>query len=439
MTTTPHGPLRVLMFGWEFPPYQTGGLATATVGLVKGLLRHDVSVTLVVPFPIGESPLPGLHLVSAAETRTRFRHLRIASPVVAYGAEEEYVATYAQRVEGTRGTAVYGANLFDEVDRLAAVAGLIASAEPHDVIHAHDWITYGAGIEARRVSHRPLVLHIHATEFDRAGEGANPEIVRREAEGLAAADLVIANSHALKRQIVSRYGLPADRIEVVHWGIDDRPARWSAARPNPLPETDPVVLFLGRVTRQKGPDYFIEMARRVAAFVPEARFVVAGTGDMLPRIVEQAVAAGLADRVHFAGALGGVEVDRAYRLARVCVMTSVSEPFGLVALESLQCGTPCLIPRESGAAEVLRNALPVDFWDIEEMTNKVVAILRHEELYAELRDRGLDEVRSNRFSLEEPARRAESAYRRAVARHAPEIPGGRNDRPRRTAVAPAGT
>jgi glycogen(starch) synthase len=167
------------------------------------------------------------------------------------------------------------------------------------------------------------------------------------------------------------------------------------------------------------------MARRVAAFVPEARFVMAGTGDMLPVIIEQAVTAGLAERMHFAGGLDGVEVDRAYRLARVCVMTSVSEPFGLVALESLRAGTPCLIPRGSGAAEVLRAALPVDFWDIEEITNKVVSILRHPVLHAELRRHGLEEVGASRFSLEEPARLTEAAYRRAATLRAARLPAGR--------------
>jgi glycosyltransferase involved in cell wall biosynthesis len=407
--------MRVLMFGWEFPPYSAGGLATATHGLVKGLLRRGVDVTLVVPFPVEGSSLPALRLVSAARL-ARLRRVRVPSPLTAYGTEEDYVATYRERVAGTAGAAVYGRNLFDEVERLAAVAGEIAVMEPHDVIHVHDWITYRAGMRAREASGRPLVAHIHATEFDRTGDAPNDEIAHREWEGLTAADHVISNSHTLKQQVTRRYAIPADKITVVHWGIDEEQQRWDGHQASPLPPREPVVLFLGRVTRQKGPDYFIEVARRVVDFVPEARFVVAGTGDMVPRIIERTVELGLSERVHFAGAVGGPDVDRAFRMASVCVMPSVSEPFGLVALESLRAGTPCIVPRISGVAEVLRNTFKVDFWDVEEMTNKIVAILQHPELHGELSELGRAEVTRPRFSLDEPARLTEEVYRRAVGR-----------------------
>lgn len=399
------------MFGWEFPPYQAGGLATATYGLVKGLLARGVAVTLVVPFPVSGSPLPNLRLVSAARPG-RLRRLVVPSPVVAYGGEAQYAAAVESLPEGTRGTAVYGRDLYEEVERLADIAGDIAAEEPHDVIDAHDWITYRAGLRARAISGRPLVVHIHATEFDRSGEGANHAIAHREWEGMSAADLVIANSHVLKRQVVQRFGLAPHKVAVVHWGIDNDYEPWVGPA-NPLAD-DPVVLFLGRVTRQKGPDYFVEVAGRVLAYLPAARFVVAGTGDMLPRLVERAVELGIAHRVHFAGPVGGAEVDRAFKLAGVCVMPSVSEPFGLVALESLRAGTPCIVPRESGAAEVLRNAFKVDFWDLDEMTNKIVAVLRHPELRGELSARGRAEVNAPRFSLEEPARLTENVYRRAL-------------------------
>lgn len=406
------------MFGWEYPPWRSGGLATATAGLVKGLLARGMEVTLVVPFSISGSAEPRLSLRSAARPPSRLRRVRVRTPVGPYGGAEEYVLAHREATRGTSGAAIYGADLMEEVERLAAVAGEFARSEPHDVIHVHDWITYRAGIEARRVSGRPVVAHIHATEYDRAGEGADPEIAGREREGLLAADRVIANSHALKRQIVSRYGIPATRVDVVHWGIDPDGPTWDGGTPSPLPPDTPVVLFLGRVTRQKGPDHFVELARRVADHVPEARFVIAGTGDLLPRVLERAVELGLAERVLFAGPLEGSEVHRAFRMARVCVMPSVSEPFGLVALESLRAGTPCLVPRGSGASEVLRHALAVDFWDLEEMTNKVVAILRHPQLREELSVRGSAEVRSRRFSLEEAARGTEAAYRAVLS------PGG---------------
>lgn len=407
------------MFGWEFPPYQAGGLATATLGLVKGLLSQGMAVTLVVPFPVDGSEIPDLRLVSATPFTQQLKEIRVPSPVAPYGTEEDYVASW-QRVTtgaplGVTG-GVYGRNLFAEVERLAAVAGDIARVEPHDVIDVHDWITYGAGIQARAASGKPLVAHIHATEYDRSGDWVNEEIVRREREGMLAADAVIANSHVLKRQVVERYRIPAAKVAVVHWGIDPDRDEWTEHH-DPLAAADsPLVLFLGRVTRQKGPDYFIEIARRVTDFVPNARFVVAGTGDLLPRVIERSVELGLAERVHFAGPLAGAEVERAFRLAKVCVMPSVSEPFGLVALESLRAGTPCILPKGSGAAEVVRHALRADFWDIDEMTNQIVSVLRHDPLHQELRENGRREVGDPRFSLEEPARLTAGVYTHSQSR-----------------------
>jgi glycosyltransferase involved in cell wall biosynthesis len=411
------------MFGWEFPPFQAGGLATATVGLVKGLLRNRTDVTLVVPFPAEGSPLPELRLVSAeGPTPDQLIVHRIASPMSPYGGAEEYQEIFsAIKGRGRQATSVYGADLFQEVARYAGLAAGIAANEPHDVIDTHDWITFAAGIEARKVSGKPLVAHIHATEFDRAGEGANPEICHREWEGLTAADRIVANSHALKRVCTERYAIPAEKIDVVHWGIDGD--GFDAERPRENPFTvptakssraAPIVLFLGRVTWQKGPDYFIEMAGRVAGYVPEAKFIVAGQGDMLPRLIRRSAELGIADRVHFTGGVQGADVHRLYRMADVCVMPSVSEPFGLVALESIRNGTPCVIPRTAGVAEAVVNAFKVDFWDVEAMTNQIVALLRYPVLRHELSSNGRAELETPRFSLEEPARLTTQSYKRAM-------------------------
>ena len=406
--------MRVLMFGWEFPPFQAGGLATATLGLVKGLLGRGIEVTLVVPFAAAATEVPNLRLVSAAEPRTGLREIRVGSPLLPYQTAEEY-QVLSDRRHGTRGGAVYGTNLFDEVERYAAIAERIAAEEPHDLIDTHDWLTFEAGHRARRVSGRPLVAHIHATEYDRCGGPGNPEIHRREQAGMLAADRVISNSHVLKRQVVGQYAIPADRIDVVHFGIDAA-AELEEVEPVPVAAGRPTVLFLGRVTRQKGPEHFVEVARRVADHVPEAQFVMAGTGDLLPRVIERAAELELSDRFHFAGPAKGAEVDRLYQAADVCVMPSVSEPLGLVALESLRNGTPCVIPKSAGVAEVLRHALRVDFWDVEEMANNVVALLRHAPLWQELSEAGSREVRSARLSLAEAARKTEAAYHIALAR-----------------------
>ncbi|HET7601248.1 MAG TPA: glycosyltransferase family 4 protein [Gemmatimonadales bacterium] len=413
--------MRVLMFGWEFPPYQAGGLATATLGLVKGLLRQGLDVTLVVPFPApaaGSTPIPELRLLSAADVPLRVRTHRIESPLAPYATAEDYVLL-AERAAPAPGAhaagSPYGRNLFEEIERYADAAAEIARREPHDVIDTHDWITFAAGIRAREVSGKPLVAHIHATELDRVGEHGNPEIVRRELAGLRAADRVIANSNTLRHQVIERYGVPADKVDVVHWGVDASAA--PAEEPPELPLFDgrPTVLFLGRVTRQKGPEYFVEIAARVRRFVPGVRFLMVGAGDLLPRCIERAVELGLADCMHFAGPLSGAEVDRAYRAADVCVMPSVSEPFGLVALESLRNGTPVIVPRSSGVAEVVRHAFKADFWDVERMADQVVALLRHPELWAELADGARDEIAEPRFGLEEPARRTALSYRRTLA------------------------
>lgn len=404
--------MNVLMFGWEFPPYKAGGLATATLGLVKGLLRRN-EVTLVVPFPVEQNDLAGLDLRSTSGVFQQLTTRRVASPLTPYMSASAYELERPQALTGTRMATLYGENLASEVERFAQVASAFAAEFAHDVIDVHDWMTYKAGLLAQKISGRPLVVHVHATEFDRSGDNPNPEICRREWEGLNGATLIIANSNQLKRQVVRRYHISAEKIDVVHWGIEADRTEYHLDSPSPLP--GPVVLFLGRVTRQKGPDYFVEMARRVADYVPRAQFIVAGSGDMLPQLVERAVALGLAERVHFAGPLQGEEVYRALRAADVCVMPSVSEPFGLVALESIKSGTPCLVPRESGVAEVLQNALKVDFWDVEEMANKIVSLLEHAELHDELSERGLAELSSPRFGLDEPAQHTMDVYERAVA------------------------
>ncbi|HZS59711.1 MAG TPA: glycosyltransferase family 4 protein [Gemmatimonadaceae bacterium] len=411
--------MRVLMFGWEFPPYRAGGLATATLGLVKGLVQRGVDVTLVVPFPVTARSAEGARLLSATEVAERYSIVRVDSPLVAYTGAAEYLLEL-RPVEDPPAMpapkAVYGRDLMAEVDRFAAVAARVAAIEPHDVIDSHDWITFAAGLRARGASSRPLIAHIHATEYDRAGDGANPAILAREWEGLHGADRVIANSHQLARRVTERFHVPGERVDVIHWGVDGIRVAVDEARANDrlLGSAHPVLLFIGRVTWQKGPRYFVDVARRVADYFPNARFVVVGEGDSLPDMIQYAADVGVGEQILFAGGVEGPDVDRAYRMADVCVMPSVSEPFGLVALESLRNGTPCIVPRESGVAEVLENVFKIDFWDIEEMTNTIVALARYPALKETIREQGLAEIASPRLGLDEPARRTEAVYRRVV-------------------------
>lgn len=414
------------MFGWEFPPYVAGGLATATLGLVKGLVECGADVTLVVPFRTdAPPPVAGLRLLQAPEIAAsiaqRLSIRWIESALIPYGTAESYLEMIQQEARAPvlstapRPSQVYGPNLYAEVERFAVIAAHVAREEPHDVIDCHDWMTYAAGRHARAMSGRPLVAHIHATEFDRSGTGANREIVARERAGLRVADRVISNSAILKRRVVEEYGVPSDRIDVIHWGVERQPEPPEFRDPGPFGGAGPVVLFLGRVTHQKGPRYFVEMARRVSDFLPAARYVVAGDGDQLPDTMIRAAELGIAHRMFFTGGLSPSEVTRIFQLADVCVMPSVSEPFGIVALESLRNGIPCIVPRDSGAAEVLTNVIKVDFWDVDEMTNQIVALGRYPALHSELRNRGLAELALPRFTLREPARLTLEAYERILA------------------------
>ena len=387
--------MRVLMFGWEFPPFQAGGLATATLGLVKGLLGRGIEVTLVVPFAAAGSDVPGLRLVSAAEPRPGLRSIRIESPLQPYAGAEEYLVL-SERRRGTTGGPVYGSNLFDEVERYGEVAALIAAEEPHDLIDTHDWITFAAGARARAVSGKPLVAHIHATEYDRCGGPGNPEIHRRERAGMLAADRVISNSAILRRRVMEHYDIPGEKIDVVHFGID----LWTeqnAAEELPVAAERPTVLFLGRVTRQKGPEYFIEVARRVADHVP-ARSVHPGRHRRYAPSSDRArgrARPGRPGAFRRAGAGGrrGPALPRVRRLRhalgeRAAGAGRPGEPPERDALRH-----PQGVGSRGGGAHAFR----VDFWDVEETANKVVGLLTHPTLWEELSEAGLEEVRSPRL------------------------------------------
>ena len=282
----------------------------------------------------------------------------------------------------------------------------------HDLIHAHDWMAYSAGINAKKISGKPLVCHIHATEFDRTGGNPNHHISHREYEGLNAADLIIANSEFTKQNVVKHYAINPEKIKVVHWGIDSENPHYNMDYRNKLSDHDKVVLFLGRVTLQKGPDYFIQTAKKVLDYAPDTKFVMAGTGDMLPRMIEKSAELGISHRMLFTGFLEGKDVHKAFQMADLYVMPSVAEPFGIVALESIKNGTPILISKQSGVSEVVTNALKTDFWDTDEMANKIVASLKYEDMYGELKSNVTREA--SKFNLDTPAKKTIEAYNQVL-------------------------
>ncbi len=387
--------LKVLMFGWEFPPFKSGGLGTACYGLTKGLAKNGVDVTFIMPVTPEGAKAKFVKLVSASNIKVR----KIDSLLTAYMTSDSYEEQYSN----TKRRHIYGRDLFDEVQRYSLRAVKIAKQENHDLIHAHDWMTYQAAINAKKISKKPLVVHLHATEFDRTGGNPDPRISHIEWTGLKEADKIITNSNYSKENITKHYKINPDKIEVVHWGIDDiQTTEYKPAK------KDKTVLFLGRVTLQKGPDYFVEVAKKVLDYEPHTRFVIAGDGDMLPKTINRTVELGITDNVTFTGALAGEDVNKAFQTADLYVMPSVSEPFGLVALESLKNGTPILISKQSGVSEVIKHALKADFWDLDDMTGKIVAVLRHNALKEELAQKGHQEAQ--KFTLDEPARKVKDVY-----------------------------
>ncbi|MFH1510280.1 MAG: glycosyltransferase family 4 protein [Candidatus Woesearchaeota archaeon] len=398
--------MRVLMFGWEFPPYSMGGLGTACHGLTRGLVCQGVDVTFVIPKASGEFKKSHVDIVVADNVGRNITIKEVDSLLVPYITSDAYVERL-KHLGSTRNCAssIYGSNLYQEVYRYSEKAKHIASGDRFDVIHCHDWMTYPAGIKAKEVTGLPLVVHIHATEFDRTGGNPNQVVYETEREGFHAADKILAVSNFTKQKVVYHYGIDPAKVEVVHNGVE-----FAEQVPGPrIEKRDKVVLFLGRITIQKGPEYFLYAARMVLNIEKNVKFVVVGTGDMESFMIEKAAELGIADKVLFAGFLRGKDIERAYRMADLYVMPSISEPFGITPLESMSNGTPVIISKQSGVSEVISHCLKVDFWDVHELANKIVSVLRYEELHSCLKEHGSMEV--SKFNWNKPALKCIDAYR----------------------------
>lgn len=289
----------------------------------------------------------------------------------------------------------YGTNLMEEVARYALVAGTIAVRNRFDVIHAHDWLTYPAGVAAKRLTGKPLVIHVHATEFDRSGENINTQVYALEKMGMEEADRVITVSNLTRNIVINRYGISPDKVFTVHNAVDFS-GRGTVDVHRGVPEK--VVTFLGRITFQKGPEYFIEAADKVLKYYRNVRFVMAGSGDLLNRSIRRVAKLGIADRFHFTGFLKGADVQRMFALSDVYVMPSVSEPFGISPLEAMKTGVPTIISKQSGVAEVLKHSIKVDFWDIDAMADAIYGLLRYPALGDMASRCGLDEVNALKWN-----------------------------------------
>ena len=422
------------MFGWEFPPHITGGLGTACFGLTKGLVKHGVEVLFVVPKAYGDETKEGFRLLNASDvvldfsqTTTsqfleRIQYMEIGSNLVPYLDPEEYErAEEAEKLSGRSDTqsvfskqftfsGKYGPNLMEEVSRYALVASALARENKFDVIHAHDWLTYAAGIAAKKLSGKPLVVHVHATEFDRSGEHVNQIVYDIERHGMEEADLVITVSNLTRQIVIDRYGIPAEKVITVHNAVEpvDRPELEGVTKK----VREKVVTFLGRVTYQKGPDYFVEAAYKVLQKDPNVRFVMAGSGDLLNKMIRRVAQLKIATKFHFTGFLAGAEVDTMFAMSDVYVMPSVSEPFGISPLEAMRSNVPVVISKQSGVAEVLKHALKVDFWDVDALADAIYGILRYEGLSKMFTRYGKAEV--DNLIWENAAQNILEVYKKAV-------------------------
>jgi len=419
--------MRVLMYGWEFPPHISGGLGVACFGMTQALSEQGHNITFILPrLKAGMSSSSHVNLLgidflsrgrpadilgsedqavlAAAGFLGNIESWQVDSPISPYLTESAYMEMLARlrknrpealddfiEVSPVDATGDYGPNLIQEILRYAKAAGIFAARIPHDVIHTHDWLTVLAGVEAKKRSGKPLVVHIHATEFDRCGEHVNQAVYDIERYGLEQADMVVAVSHYTKSILVERYGVPPEKISVVHNAVtrQDSPIRGEYHKNR----QEKVVLFLGRITFQKGPDYFVEAAARVLQHRQDVRFVMAGSGDMAPRLIERVAELGLGRKFYFTGFLSGEELEKVFLESDLYVMPSVSEPFGISPLEAMFHDVPVIISNQSGVSEVLSHALKFDFWDVNDLASKIIAMLDHSPLREEMLSRGAEELK----------------------------------------------
>jgi len=364
--------MKVLMFGWEFPPYNSGGLGTACYGITKALSQKGVEINFVLPKSTKVSE-DFLNIISANLPQTKIT--LVDSLLESYMTDETYWSVF--KTAKNRG--FYSSNLVSEVDRYAVIARDIAAEVDHDIIHCHDWMTLAAGEEARKISSKPLISHIHSTESDRSGgRGTNFAISEIERRGIENSDRVIAVSKFTKNKIADNYDIEKGKIDVVYNGIDKGDFANDIEAVNPFGKK--IVLFLGRLTLHKGADYFLRSAKKVLEKNNDVLFIVSGGGDMERKVIEMACELGIGDKVLFTGFLRDKQLRKIYKMANLYVMPSVSEPFGITPLEALASGTPVMISKQSGVSEVLNHCLKVDFWDVDEMANKILAVLENQEL-----------------------------------------------------------
>ncbi len=406
--------MKILMFGWEFPPHISGGLGTACFGLTKGLTTSgDIEVAFVVPKTYGDEHPANIKLISAGEIElsgVKIKKMRVSAEkqefsrcISAYITPEQYEKMVTEKRLKSQSffknpsgkkiefTGKYDNGLFREIYNYGVVASEIARSEPHDVIHAHDWLTFQAGIEAKKISGKPLVVHIHATEYDRCGEKCNKQVYNIEKRGMEMADKVITVSEFTRNIVIQKYNISPLKVTTVHNAVEPIDKNeiknlWK------IGTQDKIVTFLGRITSQKGPEYFVKAADMILKRMDNVRFVMAGSGDLMEKMVRYVANLGISDKFHFTGFLRGDDVYRMYAMSDLYIMPSVSEPFGISPLEAIQSNVPVIISKQSGVSEVISNAIKIDFWDVNAMADAIYGVLNYKALSNLLKNDSIKEI-----------------------------------------------
>ncbi len=423
------------MFGWEFPPHISGGLGTACYGLTKGLTKiPDLKIRFVVPRAHGDEDVSKMEITGAndVEITERFvnyenflkhiEYIEIDSLIIPYTDPEEYeriIRNSRNKEKSSVNTSFrgklyfsggYGGNLFREIANYAIIASVIAENKDFDVIHAHDWLTFPAGIAAKRVSGKPLVIHVHATDFDRSGGNVNPAVYDIEKKGMIAADRIIAVSNLTRNTIIEKYGIPPEKVITVYNAVEPIGESEKVSLKRSI--SDNIVTFLGRVTMQKGPEYFIEAANKVLQKKEDVRFVMAGSGELFARMLQRVASLRIANKFHFTGFLKGDDVYRMFSISDVYVMPSVSEPFGISPLEAMQSNVPVIISKQSGVSEVLQYAIKINFWDVDAMADAIYGLLSYPALSEMFKRLGKEEV--DNMKWENSAYRVYEVYKDVI-------------------------
>lgn len=423
--------MKVLMFGWEFPPNISGGLGTACYGITKELSGfEDLDITFVIPRVQGNETKNKIKLIGANEidlikSKIKKEHLKlpmecysIESRLVPYVSPETFHKQQTIEIQQTKEnrsgletntlafSGGYGASLLNEIHNFSVISEYIAGQTNFDIIHAHDWLTFPAGIAAKKQSGKPLVIHVHATDFDRSGGNVNPQVFQIEKEGMEEADRIVCVSERTRNMVIEKYGIAPEKTITVHNGVE-----FSSPKNIKLPiqkTKDKIVTFLGRITHQKGPGYFIQVAQLVLSRMQNIKFVMAGNGDMYGEIIRKVAQKHLADRFLFTGFLKGEDVCRMLKLSDVFVMPSVSEPFGICPLEAMQSGVPAIISKQSGVSEVVKHAIKVDYWDVHAMADAIHGLLTYHALNRMIRNQAKKESMEIRW--EHTARKLHNIY-----------------------------